>query len=99
MSPDRIYRSVRNLSGRLIVSLSVVLGLMASSVWAQNAASGTISGQVTDPQGAAIAGAEIKLLDKGTGSVKTFTSNEAGRYDIFNLNPGLYDVTITRQGF
>src|ERR1700755_747981 len=101
MSPNSIHRRIRNLyfSGRLIVTLSAGLGLIASSAWAQNAASGTISGQVTDPQGAAIAGAEVKLLDKGTGSARTFTTNEAGRYDIFNNNPGLYDVTITRQGF
>jgi hypothetical protein len=90
---------ISNLCGRSIVSLAVVLGLFASYASAQNAASGTISGQVTDPQGAAIAGAEIKLIDKATSSIKTFISNEAGRYDIFNINPGLYDVTITRQGF
>src|ERR1700753_3396005 len=87
------------VSGRLIFSMGLAFGLAASSAWAQNAASGSISGQVTDPQGAAIAGAEIKLIDKGTGSIKTFVTNDAGRYDIFNINPGLYDVTISRQGF
>jgi hypothetical protein len=87
------------VSGRIVVTLSVALGLIASSVWAQSSASGTISGQVTDPQGAAIAGAEIKLSDKSTGAVKTFVSNEAGRYDIFSINPGLYDLAITRAGF
>jgi hypothetical protein len=84
---------------RLLISITVALTLLMSSAWAQNAASGTISGQVTDPQGAAIAGAEIKLIDKGTNSVKTYTSNESGRYDILNINPGAYDLTITRQGF
>jgi hypothetical protein len=84
---------------RFIISITVALTLLMSSAWAQNAASGTISGQVTDPQGAAIAGAEVKLIDRGTSSIKTFTTNEAGRYDIFNINPGLYDVTVTRQGF
>jgi hypothetical protein len=87
------------LSGRFILSMGLVLGLAASSAWAQNAASGSISGQVTDPQGAAIAGAEIKIIDKATSSVRTYTSNEAGRYDILNINPGVYDVTIARQGF
>jgi hypothetical protein len=87
------------LSGRLIVSMGLAMTLAAGSAWAQNAASGTISGQVTDPQGAAIAGAEIKLIDKTTNAVRTFTSNEAGRYDILNVNPGLYDVSVSRQGF
>src|ERR1700736_1232741 len=85
---------------RLRTALRFALLLALASVTsAQNTSSGTISGQVTDPQGAAIAGAEIKLIDKATSSVKTFTTNEAGRYDIFNINPGLYDVNVTRQGF
>src|ERR1700722_10758063 len=90
---------VRKVLHRYSVFLCLFSSLLATSAWGQNAASGTISGQVTDPQGAAIAGAEIKLIDKGTSSVKTFTTNEAGRYDIFNINPGLYDVTVTRAGF
>jgi hypothetical protein len=84
---------------RFAITISLALGLLASSALAQNAASGTISGQVTDPQGAAIAGAEIRLIDKSTSTVKTYLSNESGRYDIFNINPGSYDVTVTRQGF
>ncbi len=89
----------RIFPGRMVLSMGLVFGLLTASAWAQNAASGTISGQVTDPQGAAIAGAEIKLIDKTTNAVRTFTSNEAGRYTILNVNPGLYDVTVTRQGF
>jgi hypothetical protein len=102
MTYTKIYRRLSTFSriyGLSAVCMAFILGSFASSAWAQNAASGTISGQVTDPQGAAIAGAEIKLIDKSTNTVKTFVSNETGRYDIFNINPGLYDVTITRQGF
>jgi hypothetical protein len=92
-------RHISCLSGQAFVTFCLFLAFAVSSAWAQNAASGTISGQVTDPQGAAIAGAEIKLIDKSTNSVKTYTSNEAGRYDILNINPGLYDVSVSRQGF
>ncbi len=67
--------------------------------YAQNTSSGTISGQVTDAQGASIAGADVLLLDHATGSVKTFTTNDAGRYNIFNLPPGSYDVGIKKPGF
>src|SRR4051794_24648596 len=77
----------------------VVPNFLASVAWAQNTSSGTIAGQVTDAQGAAIAGAEVRLVDKATGKARTFVTNETGRYSIFNLDPGTYDVAITKSGF
>jgi Carboxypeptidase regulatory-like domain len=102
MSHIRFHRRlgiISLFSGRLLVSTGIAFCLAASSAWAQNAASGTINGQVTDPQGAAIAGAEVKLIDKATNSIKTYTTNEAGRFDILNINPGAYDVSVSRSGF
>ena len=63
------------------------------------ATSGTISGQVTDPQQAAIPGAEVKLTSQATKTSKTVGTSEAGRYNFFNVEPGVYDVSVTKQGF
>ncbi len=82
--------------------LSCFLGLIlavAPTAIAQSTSSGTVSGQVTDVQGAAVLGAEIRVTDKATNTVKTYLSNEAGRYDVFNLNPGTYDLTVVKPGF
>ncbi len=65
----------------------------------QNTSSGTISGQVTDAQGGAVPDATIKLTDQATGTSKTSLSNNAGRYDIFNVNPGKYTLVVTKPGF
>jgi hypothetical protein len=62
-------------------------------------ATGTLDGQVTDQQGAVIAGAEVKLTDPTTNSTRTGTTNEVGRYTIVNIAPGTYDVTVTKSGF
>jgi len=54
---------------------------------------------VSDPSGARIAGAQVKLLDPSTNTVKTLLSNSTGRYDFFNVNPGVYDVIVSSAGF
>ena len=77
--------------------LTLVL-LSAANSLAQSSG-GTISGQVTDPQGAVIAGAEIKIADVSTGSARTTVSNDAGRYTFATVAPGVYDLTVTKSGF
>ncbi len=86
-------------------SFSTFTGLCASvflsvfAAFAQSTSTGTISGTVSDPSGAAIAGAEVKLIDNSTATARAVITNTAGRYDFFNINPGLYDVVVTSAGF
>jgi len=80
--------------------LCVGIMLLASvAVWGQSTSSGTISGQVSDDQGASIPGASVKLIDEATKTPRTVATNNDGRYDVFNLNPGLYEVMVTKPGF
>ncbi len=83
---------------RTLQMTALALVLAGANVWAQNT-SGTITGQVTDPQGATIAGASIKLLSLATKQIKTTVTNDAGNYNFFNVEPGEYDVTISKEGF
>jgi hypothetical protein len=73
--------------------------MCASTIWAQSSSSGTITGQVTDAKGAAIAGAEILVVDKTTNSETRATTNESGRFTIVNVEPRKYSVTVSRAGF
>jgi hypothetical protein len=60
---------------------------------------GSISGSVTDPQGAVVSGAQVKAKSVETGVVFATTSDSAGLYR-FNLIPvGTYIVEVTAQGF
>src|SRR5258708_40153185 len=77
---------------------AVALVLGATSGWAQSA-TGSISGQVTDPQGATIAGSEVKLVDTSTNSTQSTTTNDVGRYNFISVPPGVYNLTVTHPGF
>src|ERR1051325_2117968 len=60
---------------------------------------GSISGTVTDPQGAVVSGAQVKATQVETNSVLTTTSDSSGSFR-FNLIPaGTYKVEVSAQGF
>jgi hypothetical protein len=63
------------------------------------AATGTIAGIVTDPSGAAIAGAEVRLVDVGISSTQSSTTNDVGRYTFINVQPGTYNLQVSHAGF
>jgi hypothetical protein len=82
------------------LAVAIVLSLTATSAMGQGAATtGVVNGQITDAQNAAIAGADIRLVDTATGSTRTTVSNDVGRYTIPSVAPGVYDLTITKTGF
>ncbi len=59
----------------------------------------TLSGQVTDVQRAVIPGASLVIRNLGTDIGRTVTSNGSGIYTVSDLQPGLYSVTATANGF
>jgi hypothetical protein len=87
---------------RRLIGLCVVLCLFAlvpSALFSQNVATGSVSGTVTDPSGAAVVGASITLIDKSTSTHYTSTTNQDGRYLVNNVQAGTYDITVNKDGF
>jgi len=60
---------------------------------------GSITGTVIDDTGAAVAGAEVSVLNPATGIRQTAKSNSTGEYLIAGLGAAAYNVTITAPGF
>src|ERR1700682_3429893 len=83
----------------LAVGIGVLLTLGAMSAQAQTASSGSVTGQVADPRGASVPGADVTLTDTATSSKQTATTNDSGRYNFPVVNSGLYDITISKSGF
>jgi len=60
---------------------------------------GSISGSVIDPQGAVVAGAQVKARNVETGIVTTTTSDNSGLFRLNLLPVGTYTVEVSSQGF
>ena len=76
-----------------------VLFLSCAALSFGQGATGTITGTVSDPAGAVIAGAKIEAKNSGTGVSYSAASTNAGVYTIADLPVGTYVVTATVSGF
>src|SRR5713101_8414213 len=89
----------RKSSNTLAVTLSaVMLIVMSAPVFAQTSR-GTVTGTVTDPQGAVIQGATAELKNTLTNQTRTAPTNDAGLYRCDAVDLGIYDLKISAQGF
>jgi len=77
----------------LLLLLSFALGAYAQVLY------GSLNGNVTDPSGAVVPGANVEALNTQTGTKARATSNENGFYQIPNLLSGTYKVTISSPNF
>jgi len=66
---------------------------------AQQQTPGTISGTVTDPSGAAVVGATVKLSRDGQALATDANSGDDGQFSFKNISPGPYQITISANGF
>ena len=60
---------------------------------------GTLGGFVRDPSGAVVPHAKVVVKNEATGEEHTATTNDSGYYNVTNLPPSLYDVTVEAAGF
>jgi len=84
-------------SCRLIATVSIML--ISIVVALAQATGGTLRGNATDTNGAAIAGANVTIKNEATGASSTLTTNTEGIFDVPALQPGVYSVTIEAVGF
>jgi hypothetical protein len=80
-----------------IIGLVAFLLVSVIGAFAQNNAS--LSGAVQDSTGAIVPGSSVKLTSHEQGTVRTYTSNEAGVYQFSFLPAGTYDIEVSMNGF
>ena len=87
------------LSGPRSLVLVIIAGLatFATPVFAQSTFV-RLHGQVTDPSGAVIPGADISVKNS-SGLLLTAKSDGAGAYEVRHLAPGKYTVSVSAKGF
>src|ERR1044072_993137 len=60
---------------------------------------GTITGTITDPNGAVVKGAKVVATNVATGEAREATTGDEGTYTLPALDPGIYRVTVDASGF
>jgi hypothetical protein len=87
------YLPLRSVAVFLISILLLVPGVLAQT------SRGVITGTVTDPQGAFIGNALVKLTNPATGAVTETKTTGSGDFDFQELVPGKYKVNVMFAGF
>jgi len=81
------------------IFICLIVAAWAASLAFGQAGRGRITGLITDPSGAAVPAATIKLLNPATGVTQTAQTTGSGLYSFSSLNPGTYNVTVSKKGF
>jgi len=92
-SRNAVAKTMRNFLAVCILFVCAVSAALAQ------AGRGSISGLVTDPGGALVAGARVVLRNPATGLTQQTATSSAGLYTFISLNPGVYQVTAGQTGF
>jgi hypothetical protein len=103
ITPDatQLQLVTRAAARRLRYAVQVYCCLLLCLLSAAGAAGvgGSISGSVKDSSGAAIAGTSVSLLNTGTGSRQSTTTDARGAYNFPVLPVGSYVLEVTHPGF
>jgi hypothetical protein len=82
----------------IMLALILCVALAPTTGWAQQVTA-AITGKVTDPSGASVAGAKITATDVDRGSLWNATTNSDGVYNLPQLPVGTYTVKVESAGF
>src|SRR5215510_5110780 len=82
-----------------LASLVIIAFCGALPVSAQQSATASLSGRVTDPAGAVIVGAQVVIEQSAIGFRREITTNSEGIYVFTSLPAGEYAVTIKAANF
>src|SRR5215469_5566538 len=90
---------MRTRLNSFIIPFALGLAVIFCATAMSQVSKGSISGTVTDPQGAVVKGAKVQATEAATGNVRTETTDNAGFFR-FNLIPeGTYTVEVSASGF
>ena len=80
------------------LQVGIIVLALAGGALAQTT-SGLITGTVTDSSGAVIPDAQVELTNQATALRRQAVTDNSGYYSVPELQPGVYDVSVSKQGF
>jgi hypothetical protein len=101
-----LREGVSNMKSNLVLKqlwtvfiVGAVCLVLTTSGFAQGIATGSISGTIVDPSGAAIPGVKVTILSSAKGLTSTSLTNDSGFFTVRSLAVGTYKVTIESKNF
>jgi hypothetical protein len=95
------FPSIRRRCG--FRGVSAVFALLSLAVSVRTAQAqllfGSIVGNVTDPSGAAVPGAKVRVAQAETNETRETTTNDSGSYLLSTVHTGTYSVSVMKDGF
>src|SRR6202167_1425239 len=85
-------------TGWLLAAVLTMILIVAAKVEGQ-VLYGTLTGTVTDKTAAVVPSAAVTLTDQATGQVRSTTASQQGDYQLSNLLPGTYTLSLQQSGF
>jgi hypothetical protein len=92
---SKIYKSILPF----LAPVFFVAAILTPPASAQLAGKGSIKGSITDSSGAVVPNATVTATSTTRGTRLTTTSTSAGNYELTPLDPDVFVVTVTAQGF
>lgn len=83
----------------MAMSLSVASRLFCGTPAQATGTGGTVTGVVTDPSGALVAGAEVKLTNPVSGYTQSIKTGADGTFRLVNIPPNQYHLEVSASGF
>ncbi|MBV9267050.1 MAG: TonB-dependent receptor [Acidobacteriaceae bacterium] len=81
------------------IAVTALTLLLSAHLFGQVTADASLTGVVTDPAGAAVAGADVRLESASTGAVRQTKTENNGTYRFDLVAPGKYTLTVSSPGF
>ena len=87
------FRKSSSVAATLVVFLNLACAMLAAGE------TGSVSGKVLDPQGAAVAGAKLKLLNAAGSKAGETVSGQDGNFVLAGVDPGVYQVKAEEPSY
>src|SRR3954463_5485234 len=93
------YRMLRGFSTVIVTAAVAAFALLQIAPLNGQVTTATFYGTITDPSGAAVSGATVRLVNQSTGVELSKTTGEGGEFTFDFLQVGTYELRIEHAGF